>query len=197
MTPCHALRGKTSPCSRTAFPLPYPDVLLECVHARWHVAVHPAHQQSSKHLDLGLLVVLPLCRGRVPGSMATALAFSSLTLPGDPSVLYVCACQHTWRWFYRGWQIGSCWHLCGTQGREIDILLSELVLSHVGFQEASLNSVAKPTFYFVFSFDIFFHQKSGDRWLGKRNLKIGLQHRWQQNAQHVSNWNWQMPLDYY
>ena len=88
--------------------------------------------------------------------MATGLSFPSLTITGDPRVQYVSSCVSL---------SGICSmeddeladaDICfGLKGGRVNILLSESQVGFPVFQKASLNFLAKPNLYFVFSFDIF------------------------------------------
>jgi len=106
-------------------------------------------------LDLGLLVVLPHCSGRVPSSVATGSSFSSLALPGNPRVLYVSAYVN---------MPGICSteddglaaaDICvGLKEGRIDTLLSEFSLVTGGLSGGFL--------CILFSVLTFFRQRSGD-----------------------------------
>lgn len=148
----HALHGKTNHCS--IFLCHTLMFYLSVSMLGWHVAANPIHLQSSMALlDLGLLAVPLHCSGRVSGSMATGLSFSSLTLPGDSRVLSISASV-------------SVSGICSTEDDElaaadicfglkegrINILLSEFSLVTGGLSGGFPEFCCKTKFVFCFQF---------------------------------------------
>lgn len=142
----------------------------------WHLTVNPALLQSRKKWiqpsAFGIVFAghaQSLWWGAL-GSKALACPFASLTIPDDPEH---CTSSHMSACLafvlQRRDEIAAYWHLLWTKGRKSKHLV---IWTQVGFQKASPNSVSKPNFSFLFSFNIF-HQKKkkGDRWLWKRDLK--------------------------
>ena len=148
----HALHGKTNHCS--LFLCHTLMFSFSVSMLGWHVAASLIHLQSSTALfDLVLLAVLLRCSGWVPGSMATGLSFSSLTLHGDPRVLSVSASVSVSGICSAEDDELAAANICfGLKEGRINILLSEFSLVTGGLSGDFPEFCCKTKFVFFFQF---------------------------------------------